>query len=261
MRIYKVLLFCLSFFAVERFCHLQTDGFALGKIYAKPQQVMAWTNPPADSHVQRALSQPFHYLGSGGTCYVFASADEKYVLKFFKHHHLKKEKKQRVYTSCKEAFEKLKKETALVYVHLERTPADLPTVTLIDKLGIAHKVPLDGVDFLLQKKAEMAYSYLQRLFEMGAISAAENALRSIENLGTMLVDKGFYDLDPKIETNLGFIDGNAVKIDVGPLVYDARFHEQSFAKRKKIKWGLRLNKWLSAHFPAGQELLNDQSTN
>ena len=81
----------LTFFGLERLCHMATDGFALARI-THPLQANGEFPPPILSSeetmtLKKILSQPFHYLSCGGQTYVFTSDDGHYVIKFLKFHH------------------------------------------------------------------------------------------------------------------------------------------------------------------------------
>src|SRR2546428_4046403 len=83
----------VCFIAVERFCHHQTEGFRVHKIASTLPYDPKWDVAPlsADEQlaVDKALDQPFTFLGSGGQCYAFLSQDQTTVIKFFKHHHMR----------------------------------------------------------------------------------------------------------------------------------------------------------------------------
>ena len=243
----KIVLYTLLVVAAERFCHWQTDGFTIQKIQADVAFHPEWECTPLSneeqSSIEGILAQKFSYLGSGGSCYVFGSEDGRFVLKLFKHHrlypypwarhlplpHFLKEKidryqrkRARVFASCKSAFEELRGCTALVFVHLNKTEVTGSHLTLVDKLGIVHKIPADNVEFLLQKKAKMSYSHIDQLIARRDIEGAKKAVNEIRSLIWQIALKGFRDVDPNVETNVGFIDNQAVKIDVGPLVKDEK---------------------------------------
>ncbi|MFI5335070.1 MAG: hypothetical protein ACHQT8_07955, partial [Chlamydiales bacterium] len=167
-RVFNTVLLLGSFIALERFCHTQTRGFSLQNIYPADKLPLG-----SGCGILPDCSQPFTFLDSGLEFYAFLSADKQHVLKFFKQHHvkqadflakcsplfnnLKREKRERLkgsFASCKIAFEELQEETGLLYLHLAKTDENLPIVTLIDKLGIAHRVALDELPFLAQKRAE-----------------------------------------------------------------------------------------------------------
>ena len=126
----KILVFLLCFACVERFCHKQTHGFQLHKIRSSLSFTPEWDVQPLPNSemqtVKTALTQPYYYLDSGGQCYAFVSADGKYVLKFFKHHHMRqksllplfqatREKRlQGIFTSCILAYNRFREGTRLL---------------------------------------------------------------------------------------------------------------------------------------------------
>ncbi|MBI3237041.1 MAG: hypothetical protein HYZ48_05010, partial [Chlamydiales bacterium] len=83
---------CVAVFAgivlLQRFCHKQTDGFSRYKICSDLSFHPEWETPPPDVDLSCILDQPFHYLTKGAQSYVFVSADDRYVLKFFRIYHL-----------------------------------------------------------------------------------------------------------------------------------------------------------------------------
>ena len=82
------ILLALVIFAGFRLYYRLTDDFRLSNMtyqlpFEAPWKVPALT---AEEHQQlgRILDQKFTYIGKGAQCYAFASADQQYVLKFFK---------------------------------------------------------------------------------------------------------------------------------------------------------------------------------
>lgn len=252
---------------------MQTDGFSILKIHSR------FPNDPTFDTISPPLpdifSQPFTYLGSGGQAYAFVSADGNYVLKFFKHHHhttsklkrllpskhkrqLKREKKRlRDLSSYKLAMEILPKETGLLYVHLNTTDYLNTRVTIYDKLHIAHELNLDEVPFVLQKKATLAYSYLDELIKNGMLEEAQEAIDSICHLIISRCRQGIYDEDPRIHRNVGFINGKAMLIDVGRLKPDPRRHDPQTQRDDLIKITKRLEIHLRQKSPQLADYLND----
>lgn len=269
---YKALLFCILFVGVERFCHWQTEGFTIQKILpVQPTPSCDTTVSLQENELKEIgsiLSQPFSYLACGNSCYAFHSADGRYILKVFKQHHLypmpwanrlplpshwrallekRQHKRERVFTSCSNALRELKDITGLIYLHLCPAKQLQCSITLIDKLGITHHIAADDLDFLLQKKAVPAYPYIHELLAQHNVKGAQNAIEQIVQLHSIIAARGFNDLDPNIETNFGFIDGQAMKIDVGCLIKDARFLDKRFASKRMAKPLNRLLKCLKAH--------------
>ncbi|NGX39055.1 MAG: hypothetical protein KR126chlam1_00375 [Chlamydiae bacterium] len=249
----KLLLLALVIYYVPKFCHKQTDGFMIGKIHSHLPFDPRWEVEDSEEvNLSNLFSQPFTYLASGGQCYAFVSADEKYVVKFFKHHlrrlpflvkHLplpsslaekradqlarRKKKLLRDFRSYKLAYEELKEETGLIFVHLNSTKDLNCSAVLIDKLGIRHTVNLDQVEFILQKKGTLALSYLDDLIHKGELEKAKEGVESLVNLVLSRCQKGIFDEDAKIHRNFGFVDGQAMLIDVGRLKPDPRRKDKS----------------------------------
>ncbi len=265
--VYKFLLGCLVLVAVERFCHWKTAGFTIQKIQPKIHDTSSDDRRLTQEEIS-LLSQNFKFLSSGGSCYAFESEDGKYVLKLFKQHHLypfswanalplphflkerltaKQRKRERVFNSCKIAYRDFKEKTGLIALHLSLTDQELPTINLVDKLGIAHRLSLGKIEFILQKKAEMAYPHFVRLMKENDLEGAKRAVDEILQLVAYFPAHGVRDLDPNIKTNCGFIGNRAIKIDVGPLIRDER--EQTAIQKRVSKASRQLKRWLNEHYP------------
>src|SRR5579872_1197620 len=93
------------------------DILVLSEIqYDRPVNPSFETTPLSnDTEVLAALDQPYTYFGQGGQAYVFFSQDKKYVLKFFKQRHFRKNphKMSKDYQSYKIGFEELPHETEI----------------------------------------------------------------------------------------------------------------------------------------------------
>jgi hypothetical protein len=221
-------------------------GFTLKKIRSYYDNDPRWeTTSPSASHesqLKELFTHPFTYLGSGNHCYAFLSEDGQYVLKFFKQKHMRtqsfidflpmpakmvlypkkkylrrKRERDKSFTSYKIAYEHLKKETGLFYLHLNKTDQFQQEVTLIDQNGTRQIVPIDQMEFLIQKTAEVGYKRLDILFSSGK---REDALESIASLLTVItrrMEKGYFDKDLQFFKNFGFIDNQAIEIDIGEL--------------------------------------------
>lgn len=261
MKLYKIILFCFLFFAIERFCHRQTEGFRLQKIASQLPYRSEWATPPASSEVKELLDQPYFFLGSGGQCYAFLSEDGQTVLKLFKHHHLralpfgiqKKKRQQKLeelFSSFKIAQEKLQQETGLVYLHLNATDDLSKTLILVDPLGIRHPIDPDRTTFALQKKAEMALPTLQKLVDAQEWKAVQNHLSSLLDLIVSRSQKKVADWDPIIKRNMGFINGKAVEIDLGSFSLDPSLSSPINRRRAVFFETLKLRRWVKKKAPA-----------
>ena len=144
----SLLWFCILIvlsYGLGRLHYRVTGGFTIGNItYALPYDAQ-WDvhllSQAEEQNLDTILSGSFHYLGKGCQSYVFASADGKYVLKFFKYQRFrpqawlsyvsfipaveryqlrkvnyKKQKLESVFTSWKIAYKDLKAETGVVFI-------------------------------------------------------------------------------------------------------------------------------------------------
>ena len=281
-KLLSLCLFLLFFMAIERFCHKQTGGFQLHKILS--EQEVGSPSPLSEEEkkeLRAIFSQPFHFLGHGGQCYVFESEDGQTVLKFFKQHHIRFWKflhrltlpsflrpyQERLLSkmyhqssslieSCKISDSVFKEQTGLLYLHVHRTQ-DFPTpLTLVDKLGIAHPLDLDTVDFALQKKAELVRPKLRKLIKEKDLAAAKQCLLSLLTLIAQRSQKGIVDRDPNIRRNMGFVGNQAIEIDLGSYsrvqlfgLSSQNLKEELLLRTKKLK------QWLDRKSPELSEYL------
>lgn len=264
-RLFLLLIFIIAVIAAERLCHRITDGFEVANIRSALEPQAAWDtvalNQVEKDEIRTILAKPFYYLGKGAQSYVFASPDGKYVLKFFKFQHLrlppfldtiplpdglddwriaKQEKKQaeltKLFQSYKLAFDEVKDESGLIFLHLNKSSDLNCCLTLVDRLNIQHRLDADRLEFVLQKRANLVLPTLM------AQQEKKTLLESLAKLLHTLDQKGIYDRDSHLTKNFGFIGDQAVLIDCG-----------SLAKKKpedepKIKAGA-LKKWLGAEDP------------
>jgi hypothetical protein len=251
-KIYKLTLAALLFWGAERLCHHCTDGFAVSKITSnQPFQTQSEEMSP---EVAKIFSQKFSYLTKGGQCYVFASEDGKYVLKFFKHQHLrapafysylpflherlhkKRRALEKVFASCRIADEEFKEETGLVYLHLDKSHGD-ETLTIVDKLHIEHTLELNAFEFVLQKRATLLHPYIDTLMRNGDTEGSKRALAEVLQLTVKRTKKGIVDTDANLGTNFGFVGDKAIQIDIGRL---SKVHHRGANDLKH---------WLNCHYP------------
>src|SRR5271169_3480916 len=68
----KIIIVIIIFFAVERFCHWQTDGFMLSKMLTR------------DSPARQQGGMTLTLIGVGNQYYAFETPDHQYVVKFMK---------------------------------------------------------------------------------------------------------------------------------------------------------------------------------
>ncbi len=272
MRWIQLLILLLGIFFLPKFCRNQTDGFQVANIHSTLPYNENWDvdcGPLPD-----IFDQKFSYLASGGQAYAFVSADGKYVIKFFKHHLRRlpfwlkilplpenlavrrdgtKAKRLRKFlrdfTSYKLSYEQLPKETGVLYVHLNKTDTLKTKVQIIDKLKIEHTIDLDGIEFVVQKRADLVFPYLAKLIENGEIERSKRCIRSILDLVENRCAKGIYDEDPRLHRNFGFVDDQAIVIDVGRLRRDPTRKDSRVVSQDLCKITASLQTYLDVASP------------
>ncbi len=221
--------------------------------------------------VNQALSQKYTYFGCGGQAFVFFSEDGNYALKFFKQRHFREptylnyipfidryrslkftKRKKRIYQeygSYKLGFDELPRETALIYLHLNKTDYFKRPVTLVDKLNLEHEVDLDTTDFILQRRAQLVPDTINAQMKAHDIEGAQKTISSIVDLIVHRCKLGYGDKDPNIATNCGIFEGRAIKIDVGRFYHDERMKNPLFYKPELFHLTRPFRKWLMHNHP------------
>lgn len=204
----------------------------------KPQWDVHPISEQEKDHIHSVLNQNFKYIGCGNQIYVFFSEDNKYVLKIVKQHRYivprwiryllppmlsyrtkkighKEHSLDRDFNSYKIAFDRLKEETALLFVHLNPQDDFHHKTTLIDKENIAYNVDLHDYEFILQDMAEMVYPTIEKHMANGDTLSAKAAIDSLLELLYSRCKKGIHDTNPNFEKNFAFLNNKAVQIDIG----------------------------------------------
>lgn len=216
--------------------------------------------------LEEALSQPYSYLGKGAQSYAFLSKDGHYVIKFFKFKHLqlnfiqsiipelgplkkwkenklkeKSKKLEKLFDAYRLAFEVHRKESALVYIHLNPTDKLLPALDVLDPSGKKVSLNLDSIPFLIQKKVEITRSIFERLFKAKKVDEVKLKINQIVELYLSEYRKGIFDHDHGVMHNTGFIDGLPVHLDVGKIYFDEaiKLPENAYLDLVKIGWKIR----------------------
>ena len=213
LSLFKLLALVVGCILAKQFCYSKTSGFAVSKICSNLPYRQEWEvdplTPEEKANALKALEQPFHFLAKGAQSYAFVSEDGQFVVKFFRIHHLRPPfwisrftfplslmsykiqkmlaKDEELFTdfmSYKLAYEKLKEETGLIMLHLNKTADLQQKIKIIDRLEIVHELDLDKMEFLLQKKGSLVYPSIQEIVEREGL---EKAKESISKLVELLV--------------------------------------------------------------------------
>jgi hypothetical protein len=273
------LLLALLAIALQRFCHRQTDGFALHKILSSLPTLAETTDPSLLREckaVSSVLQQPFYYLAKGAQCYTFASEDGSVVLKFFRHHRaepllgdlrfpflekkrIRYEKKRiKDFNSYALAYRLFKEESGLIFLHLHKGDLPLPQITLYDKIGVRHQLDLKNVEFILQKKAQLIYPTFAHWIKTHRMETCERALSSLVSLLICRCQKGIFDKDPDLNSNFGFLEDIPIQIDVGRFSKDNRRRDISIYRDEIQRITDHLKQWLYRERPPLSAFLEEE---
>ena len=270
----KSIVWAVALLSVAKFCHEKTGQFELYKICSSLAPSAAWELPePTEkqlAEVRSILDEPFTFLGKGGQSFVFAS--DTHVIKFFRLSRLrlplwleyfpllapyrlriateKREQLEKDFSSTLTAWKELPQETGLVFVHLNKTGFLQKRVTIVDKIGVAHTLEMDGMEFVIQKRAQLFYPHLEQQWRSGTL---EKALSSFVALLKKRCALGVEDLDPNLKGNFGFVGSQAIQIDIGRFERaDAGWDPQAELERIVAP----LKPWLEERDPALVEYLD-----
>lgn len=242
----------------------RTDGFRTSKIiFDLPSY---WRTPDLTieeyQKINAILNQKFKYLGRGRQCFVFESETHEYVLKFINFSNVsypaflkmfplaplkkslarKDERFPQTFASLALAFEKLKDETALVYVHLDGKKIN-NKVEIKNKYGQTFGINLNETCFIIQKKAKPLFLSLEEFFLKEKEKGLEKGIDEFLNVIVARCKKNIADDDFNAEMNIGFIDGKALIIDTGKL-YPANLENKEAFKGEILLSTKFLRRWL-----------------
>lgn len=269
------------------FC-CRTTGFSLDKIISGHLYNPAWEIEPISELqrellVQKVFPQTYYYLASGNQCYAFISEDREYVLKFFKmqnllpkgwfnsfplsllqHLGIRHETgnrlfSERIFANYKDAYESLRKETGLIYIHFNKSQEFKTGVTLIDNKGKKYIVYLDAVEFVVQRGATRIYDHLNALLRERNYDDLKSAIRSFLKLIATRCEKGFVDQDLTIRNNIGFVGNTAIQFDCGTLTRDSSMKYPLNFRKEIMEGAERLNVWAHENCPEITMFIQDEA--
>jgi hypothetical protein len=196
--------------------------------------------------IRPILGQTYRYLASGTQSYAFLSDDGKYVLKFFRMKHLlpslgdyvkgrverRRSNLAAIFAAHKLAYEALREESGLVFIHLNKTD-DLNTqMAIVDRLGRRHLIDLDKFEFVVQERAELLFSRLRRIDRDKARQEADAVLSLVRRR----IAKGFADQDKAVSHNYGFVGDRPIQIDIGRVFQGSKPGEYERIEKRIARW-------------------------
>ncbi len=278
---------CMAGWGAIKLYYELTGGFTVGTITSDLSYDPRWETPllsiKQQEQVDRALSQSYSYLARGCQSYVFISQDGNYVIKFFKFQHFRPKywisllnfipfvkeyeernrakKKKLLETSFKSleiAFNSLRDETGVIFLHLNKTNDWKRTIMIQDKLGLSHELDLGQLEFVVQRHAENIVSSIEHMMEAHQEIEAKQL---IDRLLAMLVSeylRGFADNDHALMQNTGVLDGYPVHIDVGQFIYNPIVKNPEVYKKEIFDKTFFFHQWLEKHYPELGSYLKDK---
>lgn len=249
----RLLLLLLGIALVGKGWHWAKDGFNIERTrFALPLVAKEEEDIPLE--VRSALLQPFFYLSRGHQCYAFESKDGNYVLKLPRvdryrlpfwlrscrfsfldrqREEISFDRQKRFHflmNSFQIAFNEMRKETALLYLHFHNSSSFRQSLALVDRIGRAYRLDLDRIPFLLQRKKALMMPLLEQSLQNRDRAEAEKILDAFLRIVAIRAKKGIFNKDPSFLRNFGFEEGEGMQIDVGSFYRDpSQDQEVSFA--------------------------------
>lgn len=252
--------------------------FSIAKVQSELPYNENWEVDPLTQNqyknlINNVFSQPYYYLDSDHHCYAFISRDLQFIFKVFKKKSaISKDQLppfpfslfkhwdryvhsdnpfvcERVFANYKDAYDNLRNETALVYLHLNKNREFRTTIHLIDSRGKSHYPDLDSIEFVLDRRADQLFSYLTQLAENKESEKLHLAIRSVLQLVAFCCEKGFTTHNHLLKRYFGFVDGKAVQFDCSTLTRDSSMKYPLNFREEILSAARQLNLWAIQHDP------------
>ncbi len=255
----RFLLLIVIVYATSQFCKKQTDGFAMNKV-----STLLLDSQGLEIE-EEYLQQPYSYLSKGGQSYVFVSEDGQYVLKLLRSSRLNtlkilytffplssfEEKIDKQEKLLKEtlksyaiAYEKLREETGLVGLHVDKQNSIQSPLKIVDKGGVAHIIDPNQYPFIVQKRAILVKEKIHQLAQEKNFSSCREAFTALFSLMHHRMEEGIDDGDPNLSKNFGFCGNHPIQIDTG------RFSLSDTPSVEKISQSKEdLQHWINKYHP------------
>ncbi|MCX6989720.1 MAG: hypothetical protein NTX49_01450 [Chlamydiae bacterium] len=249
-----------SFSLLDRHFTRNNKGFCVWQIYSHQPQNTSWDERGSSSlttqELQEVFSQGFSYLGHGHQSLAFESNDGQFVLKFYrfpgemrvngwivrpitrfknKRRAIQKyDENKFIQTKLSHAlsYDCFKEESALLSIHLEKSLNCPYVVTLTDHLHAQYTVPLKDTCFILQKKGELFFPTLDKLFKEERIPELKEMIHNVLTFIVQRSLKGLKDDDAVLQKNYGLLGTKLFQLDTGRLKKNLSLMKLSAAKEE-----------------------------
>ena len=154
-----------------------------------------------------------------------------------------------VFDSCKLAYVDLQDQTAISYLHLNKTRELFKPVVLVDNSGVSHAVDLDSMEFMVQDYCELATGRIAARMKSGDV---EGAKATIQSLFAAIEDwsrRGVHIENPALKRNIGFCGDKVIMFDVGSLSKDAAEMTSDQINREVKHVTRALGRWINKKYP------------
>jgi len=285
-----ILLTCIPLFLMGfgLFVCYKSFGFSIAKItscftYDETSKIKLLSDIQKNYIIKNVFLQKFYFFASGRQYYTFISEDRQFILKFFKihaHHRtgkfdmlsrffyhmlgFKHEMKDqlisaKVLSNYKYVYELLREETAIVYLHLDKTYEFPVSVTLIDDKGKEHTLDLNSLEFIVQKRAEKFYDHLNALVKETRGEDLAASIRSLFQLIATRCEKGFVEQNLDLRHSFGFIDNRAVRFDCATLSYDSSTKYPLNFRNEVMEAAEKLQEWAQENYPEATLFIQEEA--
>lgn len=232
-----------------RFLFLQTTS--------QPSWDIPYT-PPQIEEIRTILKQPLRFLGAGSQCFAFVSEDDQYVIKICKAmRYQKPEKKEADFLSYFLAFQKLPKQSQMLFLHLNPTNTLQISLKIIDPLGIPHFVNADHLSFYIQKKLTLFYDYLNPLVPTMSIDQAKNLLHELLALCRTSSKEALQVRDIQLK-NIGVCHDKFFWVDPGRIRKKNSLPSLEEQKKEFIRLTSRLKPFLESLHPLFSSIIDEE---
>ena len=249
-----------SFSLLDRHFTRNNKGFCVWQIYSHQPQNTSWdergSSSLATQELQQVFSQGFSYLGHGHQSLAFECNDGQFVLKFYrfpgemrvngwmvrpitrfknKRRAIQKyDENKFIQTKLSHAlsYDCFKEESALLAIHLEKSLNCPYVVTLTDHLHAQYTVPLKDTCFILQKKGELFFPTLDKLFKEERIPELKEMIHNVLTFIVQRSLKGLKDDDAVLQKNYGLLGTKLFQLDTGRLKKNFSLMKLSAAKEE-----------------------------
>lgn len=242
-RVLFLLLFLSLALSLPHMVKRLTCGFRIEKLRLDFPYHPEW-EVEADPSFHEILQQKYTFLGKGTQSYVFESEDGKYVIKLFRFDCPQiKEKVPALFNACKLSYDSLRKETGLLYIHLNLTPKGLPRLHCKDAIGRSYAFDLNQMRFALQTRAQDFRKTLKLAYQNP--QEMQRRLDEFIHLLQSRTAKEILNTDPNLSRNFGFLEEEAIEFDFGNYRHIAGLEQ----KKEIQRYTRQMRRWLQKNAP------------